>query len=107
MFHVLGFRHFHLFGFDCNVPNLTDEEKKELLPDSNQPKYLQVELHGHHFWTTGELLAMAQDCEKLFSRPDVDMNITFHKRDISLASEVFEASLRKTEPKYTELLDGT
>ena len=107
MFHVLGFRHFHLFGFDCNVPNLTDEEKKELLPDSNQPKYLQVELHGHHFWTTGELLAMAQDCEKLFSRPDVDMNITFHKRDISLASEVFEASLRNTEPKYTELLDGT
>ena len=107
MFHVLGFRYYHLFGFDCNIPNLTDEEKQTFLPDSNQPKYLQVELHGHHFWTTGELLAMAQDCEKLFARDDVDMNITFHNRNISLASEVFEASLRNTEPKYTELLNGT
>jgi hypothetical protein len=31
--HILGFRNFELFGFDCSVPELTEEMKKEVTLD--------------------------------------------------------------------------
>jgi len=78
MFHILGFRDFELFGYDSNIlDEVTDEMKKEKIRD-NQPKYIPVELNDKNFWTTGELLAMAQDCEKLFESTDVEMNIVVH-----------------------------
>tara|TARA_R110000850_G_C9801198_1_gene450437 strand:- start:250 stop:813 length:564 start_codon:yes stop_codon:yes gene_type:complete len=78
MFHILGFRDFELFGYDSNIlDEVTDEMKKEKIRDK-QPKYIPVELNDKNFWTTGELLAMAQDCEKLFESTDVEMNIVVH-----------------------------
>ena len=103
MFHVLGFRLYHLFGFDCSVKGVSKEQSEEVL-DTGQRKYMQVEIHGEHFWTTGELLAMAQDCEKLFARQDIEMLIDFHSNGPSLAYEVFKSSLKATEPRYTEIL---
>ena len=42
MFHIMGFRQFHLFGFDCSIPELTKEQQKEKVEDG-KPKYLRVE----------------------------------------------------------------
>jgi len=104
--HTLGFRNFELFGFDCSVDNLTEEMKKEVTDtENNKPKYMQVETNGSKFWTTGELLAMAQDCEKLFDNTNMDMGITFHGEN-TLCSEVWKQSKRGKEKYYSELLDA-
>jgi len=103
--HTLGFRNFELFGFDCSVPTMTEEMKKEKTDtEKTKPKYMQVETGGHKFWTTGELLAMAQDCEKLFDNVDMDMGINFHGEG-TLAAAVWKQSKRGQEKYYTELLN--
>lgn len=103
--HTLGFRNFELFGFDCSVANMTEEMKKETTDtEKNKPKYMQVETGGHKFWTTGELLAMAQDCEKLFDNDQMDMGINFHGEG-TLAAAVWKQSKRGQEKYYTELLN--
>ena len=103
--HTLGFRNFELFGFDCSIPEVTEEMKKETTDtEQNKPKYMKVELNDKHFWTTGELLAMAQDCEKLFDQMEIDMGVIFHG-DNTLCSEVWKASKRGQEKHYSELLN--
>ena len=103
--HTLGFRNFELFGFDCSVGEVTEEMKKETTDTEKQrPKYMQVETGGEKFWTTGELLAMAQDCEKLFDNDQMDMGINFYGEG-TLASAVWKSSKRGKEKYYTELLD--
>ena len=37
--------------------------------ETPRPKYIQVNVKDKTYWTTGELLAMAQDCEKVFNDP--------------------------------------
>jgi hypothetical protein len=103
--HTLGFRNFELFGFDCSIEGDMTEEKKKQSTDTepNKNKYMQVEIDGQKFWTTGELLAMAQDCEKLFDNMEMDMGITFHGDD-TLCSAVWQGSKRGKEKHYTELL---
>lgn len=102
MSHILGFRNFHLFGFDCNIPNVTEDMKKEKTEDGKQ-KYLQVETNGENFWTTGELLAMAQDCERLFNNKDIDMNLTLYGEN-TLVSEVFKDTFHEDKVYFKELL---
>lgn len=105
--HIMGFRNFELFGFDCSVDNITDEMKKQTMDSGDgqkKPKYFQVETGGHKFWTTGELLAMAQDCEKLFDNMELDMGVTVHG-DMSLVQAVFENSKRGKEKHYEELMN--
>ena len=45
---------------------------------------------------------MAQDCEKLFSRQDIDFNIIFNGSN-TLVYEVFKSSLKSKEISYSEL----
>jgi len=103
LMHLLGFRNFHLFGFDCNIPFLTEEQKKEKLDD--KPKYIPVETNGVKFWTTGELLAMAQDCERLFNNKTVDANIVVHGTN-TLVHEVFKNSFHAKLPYYLDYFKG-
>jgi len=79
-------------------------KKEKTDTEQTKPKYMQVEINGHKFWTTGELLAMAQDCEKLFDNMEMDMGINFHGEG-TLASAVWEQSKRGQEKHYSELLD--
>ena len=104
MMHILGFRNFHLFGFDCNIPNVTDEMKKEKV-ENDKPKYIPVETNGHKFWTTGELLAMAQDCERLFGNKTIDANISIYSEN-TLVSEVFKDSFHATTPYYLDYFNN-
>ena len=99
--HILGFRNFELFGFDCSVPEVTKEMEKERVLD--KPKYFKVETNGEYFWTTGELLAMAQDCEKLFDNKDMDMALTVHGSN-TLVSEVWKKSHKANEKYYYEII---
>ena len=100
--HILGFRNFELFGFDCTVPELTEENKKEIVLD--KPKYFRVETNDVYFWTTGELLAMAQDCEKLFANKEMDMALKVHGKN-TLVSEVWKNSLKANEKYYYEIME--
>ena len=101
--HILGFRNFELFGFDCSVPEVTKEMKKEIT--SGKPKYFKVETNGVYFWTTGELLAMAQDCEKLFDDKSIDLSLKVHGTN-TLVSEVWKNSLKANEKYYYEMIDN-
>ena len=104
MMHIFGFRNFHLFGFDCSVDGLTEEQKKEKLEDGVRPMYMPVEINDCHFWTTGELLAMAQDCEKLFDNPQVEMAVHFYGEN-TLVSEVYKLSKRSKPKSYMDLIE--
>ena len=101
--HILGFRNFELFGFDCSVPEVTKEMQKEKA--SGKPKYFKVETNGVYFWTTGELLAMAQDCEKLFDDKSMDLSLKVHGEN-TLVSEVWKNSLKANEKYYYEMIDN-
>ena len=103
LMHILGFRNFHLFGFDCNVIGLTDDQKKERLDD--KPKYIPVETNGEKFWTTGELLAMAQDCERLFNNKTIDANIKLYGTG-TLVSEVYKNSFHANLPYFLDYFES-
>mgnify|MGYP003116801032 CR=1 FL=1 len=90
MLHTMGFRDLHLFGFDCCREEPSKEEMTETTGDieggeTPKPKYIQVNVKDKAYWTTGELLAMAQDCEKVFSDPSLDGIICFHGKDTMIA----------------------
>jgi len=83
--HTMGFRKFHLFGFDSSLKDEpTEEQRKETTGSEDEepkPKYLQVNVRGENFWTTGELLAMAQDCERVFNDSSMNLNINLHGKN--------------------------
>ena len=91
---TLGYRNIHLFGFDCSVPEeAVDKEAKD---EQDNAKYLNVETGGVKFWTTGELLELAQDLEKMFEKKDISLNIDFYGED-TLAAQVFKQSFYNKE----------
>jgi hypothetical protein len=98
---TLGYRNIHMFGFDCSVTKEKAEKNKEEKDALDQPKYLHVETGGVQFHTTGELLALAQDLEKMFERKDLNLNIRFYGTD-TLAAQVFKQSYYNTEYKTFE-----
>tara|TARA_R110000824_G_scaffold43696_2_gene127514 strand:- start:807 stop:3164 length:2358 start_codon:yes stop_codon:yes gene_type:complete len=90
MMHTMGFRDIHLFGFDCCRDEPSNEEKTETTGDleggeTPKPKYIQVNVTDKSYWTTGELLAMAQDCEKVFNDPGLEGVLSFHGKDTMVA----------------------
>lgn len=102
MMHIFGFRNFHLFGFDCSFPDETAIDLKEKLEDGRN-KYMKVETNGSEFWTTGELLAMAQDCEKLFDNDSIEMNVFMYGEN-TLVSEVYKTSKQADKVYYIDLI---
>ena len=90
MLHTMGFRDIHLFGFDCCMEEPTKEQRTETTGDleggeAPRPKYFQVTVDNNTYWTTGELLAMAQDCEKIFADEGLQGVLTFHGEDTMVA----------------------
>ena len=101
MMHIFGFRNFHLFGFDCCIEGELSTKELSRTMEDGKKKYMRVETNGYEFWTTGELLAMAQDCEKLFNNKDIEMNINVYGEG-TLVSEVFKNSLRSQKMYYMD-----
>ena len=82
--HTMGFRHFDLFGFDSSMEEPTKEQQKETTgaeDEDPRPKYIKVGVEGKDFWTTGELLAQAQDCERTFANPPMEMDLNLFGED--------------------------
>jgi hypothetical protein len=108
--HTLGFRHIHLFGFDCSLKDEpTEDMKKETTgaeDEEARPKYFQVSVSKEKpFWTTGELLAMAQDCERTFADTSMGINFVFHGED-TLVSELWKLSQAKENLRnYKDVLN--
>jgi hypothetical protein len=63
-----------------------------------------VSVENKPYWTTGELLAMAQDCEKTFKDNGMGINFHFYGKD-TLVSEIWNKSeeLDKTLPSYKDM----
>ena len=106
MLHTMGFRDVHLFGFDCCMEEPTNEQKTETTGDleggeTPRPKYFQVTVGKNTYWTTGELLAMAQDCEKIFSDEGLEGVLTFHGEDTMVADlwEIKESKEKRPQFK--------
>ena len=81
--------------FDSNVEE-PEEQKKETTGAENEeprPKYFKVSVDKKEFWTTGELLALAQDCEKYFNESPMEMDINFHDQG-TLVSALWKLSNR-------------
>jgi len=95
--HTLGFRNIHFFGFDCSMEEPSKEERKKTTgaeDEKPQPKYFKVTVNNKNFWTTGELLAMAQDCERTFGEMQLGMLFTFYGEN-TLVSELWKIAQEK------------
>jgi hypothetical protein len=94
-----------LFGFDCCRDEPTDEEKTETTGDleggeTPKPKYIEVNVEDKTYWTTGELLAMAQDCEKVFADPGLEGVLTYHGKDTMVADLWGIQASREERPTF-------
>jgi hypothetical protein len=103
MMHIFGFRNFHLFGFDCSLDKEPSEEDLKKKIRNETPKFMKVETNDKEFWTTGELLAMAQDCEKLFDNSDVEMNVNLYGEG-TLIKEIYDTSKQGKKTHYSDLI---
>jgi len=95
--HTLGFRNIHFFGFDCSMEEPSKKERKKTTgaeDEKPQPKYFKVTVNEKNFWTTGELLAMAQDCERTFGEMQLGMLFTFHGEN-TLVAELWKIAQEK------------
>ena len=110
MLHTMGFRDIHLFGFDCCRDEPTDEEKTETTGDTEggevpKPKYIQVNVKEKTYWTTGELLAMAQDCEKVFNDPGLEGVLCYHGENTMVADLWDIKVAQETRPQFKGYYD--
>jgi hypothetical protein len=110
MLHTMGFRDIHLFGFDCCRDEPTNEEKTETTGDleggeTPKPKYIQVNVKDQTYWTTGELLAMAQDCEKVFNDPGLEGVLCFHGKNTMVADLWDIKESQETRPQFKGYYD--
>jgi hypothetical protein len=110
MLHTMGFRTVHLFGFDCNLKEEpTEEMKKETTgaeDEDPRPKYFQVSVDKDPYWTTGELLAMAQDCERTFKDDGMGINFIFHGEKTLVGELWKKAKELETLPNYKEFFNA-
>ena len=103
----MGFRDIHLFGFDSCREEPTKEEQTETTGDieggeTPKPKYIQVNVKDKAYWTTGELLAMAQDCEKVFADEALQGILSFHGKD-TMVADLWEINKKNIkEPEFNE-----
>ncbi len=71
--YTMGFRRFRLYGFDScyyEKPDFTVKTK------TGAQKYVEVEVSGRKFWSDLELMAQAQDFEKLMKTgKDLDLEV--------------------------------
>lgn len=101
--HTLGFRNFHLFGYDACV---WEQPDKGQVDEEGRPKYLAVKIgpNQRKFYSTGEWIAMAQDYETLMNQINggiMDINLKVHGDGI-LAE--MQKALHIDYPSYQEIV---
>ncbi len=109
--HTMGFRNIDLFGFDSCRDEPSKEELTETTGDIEggevpKPKYIEVSVDEKKYWTTGELLAMAQDCEKVFQDEGLEGVLSFHGKDTMVADLWEIQQKKKTRPEFEGYYDA-
>ena len=109
--HTMGFRNIDLFGFDSCRDEPSKEELTEVTGDIEggevpKPKYIEVSVDEKKYWTTGELLAMAQDCEKVFQDEGLEGVLSFHGKDTMVADLWEIQQKKKTRPEFEGYYDA-
>ena len=104
LMHTLGFRVFHIFGMDCSADGKPeDAEETDLYGKQKWIKtgIMDEETNTEHvFYTTGELLALAQDFEQLLDKDGVDMDLHIYGR--GMAPALFKTSKYKNLSPFEE-----
>jgi hypothetical protein len=105
LLHTLGFRTMHLYGFDSCIDG--EPKNKDELAEDGRKKWLKVSVGEDNktYWTTGELLAQAQDFEKLMQREEIDLDIHVHGDGLvkALWDDGLKDKIEKTT--YKEIFD--
>jgi len=102
LMHAFGFRRFDVYGVDASQG--ADPSAEELAKQQNgMPKWFRVGTDpdpetGRKWWTTGELVALAQDVDELARREGLDIEINWHGE--SLAKEMWDIAGRQNLPEY-------
>ena len=105
---TMGFREMHLFGFDCSMEEPTEKQMEETTgAEDEEPKskYMKVTVNDKDFWTTGELLAMAQDCERTFRDDNSAINFTYHGEETMVAELWRIIESERPLPNFKEVFD--
>jgi len=103
----LGFRTMTLYGYDFSVDSITPQEAAEK-DESGRQKWFKVSTAGQqakrHFYSTGELMAGAQNLEELAKQGQLDL--TFHMEGDGLGQTLFREAGYKAKPHYSNWLVG-
>ena len=95
----------HLDGCDSCIEG--EPENKDELAEDGRKKWLKVSVGEENkpYWTTGELLAQAQDFEKLMQREEIDLDIHVHGDGLvkALWDDGLKDKIEKTT--YKEIFD--
>ena len=95
--HTLGFREFHLYGFDMSLEKEPSAEDMKAKDEEGKPRYFNVSVGQNSYWTTGELLAGGQDLEKLFKTGN-EMDLVLKFKGGGMGAELWNLE----EPKHLE-----
>lgn len=96
---ILGFRHVEIFGVDASRADEPTAEESLRKDGFGRPWWIKTKFFdGPERWTTGEMLALAQDIHSLAMgqmNPFVDLRIELH-------SELLAGDIWKTVPKWLD-----
>ena len=103
---VMGFRDVHVYGVDASHEGIPTSEELKRIDGHNRPWWNEVRfLDGPYRWTSGEMVALAQDVHALSmmqSQGMGDIRITFNSK--GLAGDIW-AKLPSWSEAWQELLD--
>lgn len=113
MSHSMGFRRANMVGFDSSVSGVPEDKDAELpntIEGEKSKKYLELinpkDKDSIPFWSTGELVAQAQDLEKaLLNEHMLDMELRFYGTDKgrSYGGNIVDSTPNNTiRPTYEE-----
>jgi len=102
--HTIGFRKFHIFAMDCAMKG--EPEDKDEADLYGKKKWIKTGVLNKKtneekiFWTTGELLALAQDFERLLEKENTDMDLYVYGG--GMVPTIFEASSYEYLPQFED-----
>lgn len=94
LYKILGFSDFGLLGFDCCLYDLPKDVTAKL--HDGRPKYLKINVLDKEYLTTGELVALIQDFERMFLSAKLDVQLEVLGEGI--VKEIYD---KKYSPKPT------
>lgn len=102
--HVLGFREYHLFGYDF----CWQEKPGEGVDEKGRPKYMKVGLKQNpekNYWTTGEFIAGAQDFERLMAEINGGkMDIDIYAYGEGMVPDIWQVMRQPERPNWSDII---